>query len=134
MTEPKTKQTELNLRHLTNPPFVEFVRINIREQMDFVAKTWLRDKQATHLDFVRRFGISLSDFLGHYIEIGSTHAVVGPVVGGIIKPILAVRHNDDRTGFVPARKKVNGLYHKDLGRAWIETEIWNEVLLEEQSG
>jgi hypothetical protein len=130
MTE-KTTDPDLNLKHLTNPPFVEFVRIDDREHMDFVAKAWLRDRGATHLDFVRRFGISLSDFLGHYIEIGSTHAVVGPVVGGIIKPILAVRHNDERTGYLPSRKKANGMYHKDLGRAWIKTETWNDALMEE---
>lgn len=122
------------LRHLTNPPFIEFVRIDNRDHMDFLARTWLRDGRATHLDFVRKFGISLSDFLGHYMEVGSTHAVVGPVIGGVVKPILAVRHNDDQTGYVPSRQKVDGLYHKDLGRAWIKTEIWNEVLMEETHG
>lgn len=127
-------ETELNFKHLTNPPFIEFVRIDNREHMDFIAKTWLRDRRATHLDFVRRFGISLSDFLGHYIEIGSAHAVVGPVIGGTIKPILAIRHNDDQTGFIPARKKVTGMYHRDLGRAWIKTKVWNGALLEEKHG
>lgn len=131
MVTTKKTESELNLKHLTNPPFVEFVRIDDRSSMDFVAKAWLRDRRATHLDFVRRFGISLSDFLGHYIEIGSTHAVVGPVVGGTIKPILAVRRNDDRTGYISARKKVDGMYHKDLGRAWIKTETWNDALIEE---
>ncbi len=107
-------------------PYVKFKRIQDDNDMQEYA-THLLGIPCNKLMILKRFNIDLDQFIGFFVDVGGDANPTGPMFKGQIKPILAIRQNENNT-FSPHLMKVEGLLHHQQQQAWLPVAEWEQLL------
>lgn len=119
------------IQTLMRKPWREFIRIENETHCIAIARFYLGRLNATHGDFEAKTGIKLMDYKGCYMEAGAAISPTGPVLPGPVKRILAFKMS--RSGrWLPKLLQLKGLYHETMKYAWVKTDLWEQVIGDDQ--
>lgn len=108
--------------------WIEFARIGNARERKAAVRSFFSSPEATTGMFASRFGISLEDFPGFYLEVAVTDAPRGPLMAGVVKPILVLRQSKSGKTFSPHIMQHEGLLDHDQTHAWIRAEEWDDYV------
>lgn len=126
----KPSSLDPRLKEIIRKPWVEFVRLESPVQCTVVARFFLNKLDATHEEFMHVVGINLQEYYGCYMECGTAFGPTGPIFPGPVRPVLRFKMSG-RGRWIVHRLEVDGLYHESMMHAWIKTDLWEQIVGDE---
>jgi len=108
------------------PNYIEFARLKGPKEATTAVQRFFSSEYATLEHFVKKFGVDLTSFPGFYLEVGAADVPTGPIVSGMVKPILVLQQSKTGKNYTPYIMKHEGFFNMDQTRAWVSATSWDE--------
>jgi len=109
------------------PAWVVLMLLSSKADVDRAAAAYFGPDKAASETFIAEFGIDLTQFIGHYLEVDVAEAPMGPFVKGRVRPIVSISKDGEKY-----RPRVfshqEGLFNTNTGLAWVSVEDWESLI------